>query len=60
MMDPIGQNIQKQQAVIELLRARGLPTCMATTILERLVSDRDAVTARQAVANQEPQPVAAR
>ena len=34
--------IASQQALIDELRARGLPTYMATNILEKLITDRDA------------------
>jgi hypothetical protein len=42
MSDHVEMYIEGQRAVIRQLRARGLPTYMATGLLEKLISERDA------------------
>jgi len=42
MSENVQMYIEGQRAVIRQLRARGLPTYMATNILEKLISERDA------------------
>ena len=37
--------IARHEALIDALRARGLPTYMAANILEKLLTDRDALAA---------------
>jgi len=39
------EEIARHEALIGDLRARGLPTYMATNILEKLITDRDAAAA---------------
>jgi hypothetical protein len=41
--------IASQRALIDELRARGLPTSMATSILEKLITDRDAAAMQDRV-----------
>lgn len=44
-MSDLTRYIEGQQGVIRQLRARGLPTCMATHILNKLIAEREAAAA---------------
>jgi hypothetical protein len=46
MHDIARSRISDQQHIIQMLQGRGLPTHMLTTLLDKLIADRDAVAAR--------------
>jgi hypothetical protein len=48
--------IASQEALIAQLRSRGLPTYMATNILEKLITDQDAAAARTRLGEPEHRP----